>query len=807
MSTNLNDKTIQDDVYVEIDDEFEQIQTSLGMYISKTGTEGALHLLKEIVNNEFDEAVNPQALDTEFTVVFDEIEQSFSTTDNSRGIPFDQLVNVCTKKHTSTKFSRESDKMKDQAGRNGVGLVVTAACSKYFSMTSYRGDMMKTVEIKEGKIIEHEPKKLKKMQHGLAVKFIPSSKYLKGDVVLEPYMIQDYLRKMSYIMRKDIKIDYYEFAKDMPDKDYEAKKASTKIKYKRLGLASDINFMSQNLEFPPVELNTVSDDYDLEVAFSYDKTLDDMTIDSFCNYINTTEGGYHETVAQRAICDFFCREAKKLDATSKYEVSFEDCKKGLILVVNCRHKDPAFEGQHKSRVSNRDVLETGKKYLMDALNMYFGTNNALLRRIVSYLRTIAKIRLEAHKIKGISQKKPSTFLDENDIHLYYPLANRNYHGYTELIIAEGDSAAVAIDTARNTLYQAVFGVMGVVSNTHGMTSMQVMQKCQVFRNLVNILGCGIGKDFDIQKLRFSKIIIESDADADGNNITSLLLLFFVCHLPELVIQGKVYKALPPLLVLNEKSVRKWYKGSILLYSREEYYKVINSIISNNSQIAVEFDDDGSVEALKKERCQKWLMMNIDYITELERLEARAACDPLILEYVCWAELTTNGDQNKFKKLIEKKYPELEYDKDIKSIQGSYNKESVSLIVDKIFWKSAKKFMRILSMNSSIFIHVKNRNDDSDNYKKYTIAEFLYEMNDCYTVKINQRYKGIGEMDPEIIFATTLNPKVRKLIRFNMDNIDTAMDTFTLLHGNSNDMRQKRRDLLDNSEISYMDLDN
>lgn len=115
----MTNETIRDDQYVEIDDEFEQIRTALGMYISKLGTEGALHLIKELVNNEFDESVNPEALDTKFDVVFDEVEQSFMTVDYSRGIPFEKMVDVCMKKHTSTKFKRDDEKMKDQAGRNG----------------------------------------------------------------------------------------------------------------------------------------------------------------------------------------------------------------------------------------------------------------------------------------------------------------------------------------------------------------------------------------------------------------------------------------------------------------------------------------------------------------------------------------------------------------------------------------------------------------------------------------------------------------------------------------------------------------
>ena len=738
----MNDTTIRDDVYMEIDDEFEQIRTSLGMYISKEGTEGALHLIKEITNNEFDECVNPQALGTNFDIVFDEIEQSFSATDYSRGIPFDKMIDVCTKKHTSTKFIREGEKMKDQCGRNGVGLVVTAACSSYFSMTSYRGDSYKTIEFVNGELKEGKVTKLKNPKHGLCVKFIPSSKYLKGDVNLETYMIEDYLRKMSYIMRDDIKIKLYEFSKDMDKKDYEKGKPSTTIKYKRQGLSENVKYISSNLEFSPVEFGCVTEDFDIDVSFSYDKSLDETIVNSYCNYVNTTEGGNHETVALRAICDFFTREAKKLDPNSKYEIAFEDCKKGLIYCVNCRHINPAYEGQHKSRVSNADVLKNGKRELLDALYKYFSNNNALLRKIVAYLRTIAKIRLTAHKIKGIQPKKQTTFLDDNVIPMWYPLANRNYNGYCEIIIAEGDSAAIAIDNARNSMYQAIFGVMGVVSNTHGMTAVQVIAKCKVFSNLVTVLGCGIGKDFDITKLRYDKIIIEADADADGSNITSLILLFFVLYLPELILQGKVYKALPPLLKLEEKSVRKWYKGSIYLFSKEEYYDVINTIISENVELAIpESKTSKVVNPLKKKEAKKWLKLNAEYTSELTRLEARTACDPYILETVCYAKLIAKN-QNDFKKIIEKEYPEMRYDTHDNIFAGSYNGESVTLIIDSIFWRAAKKFMQVLDMNENLWIYAKNRNIANDKFKLYTIGEFLYSMEKTYNVSINQRFKGL-----------------------------------------------------------------
>ena len=732
---------IHDDEYVAIDNEFEQIRKALGMYISKLGTDGALHLIKELTNNEIDESVNPEALSKHFDIIFDEIEQSFSVTDYSRGIPFDKMVDVCTKKHTSTKFIREGEKMKDQCGRNGVGLVVTAACSSYFSMTSYRGDQSKTIEFFNGEMKEHKPVKLKKQQTGLSVKFIPSSEYLQGDVNLEPHMVEEYLRKISYILRDDIKITLYEFTKDMNKKDYEKKKPQTCIKYTRKGLSENVKYLSSTLEFAPVEVCAITDDFDLELSFSYDKTLDDTIVNSYCNYMNTTEGGNHEIVSQRAICDFFCREAKKLDPNAKYEVSFEDCKKGLIYAINCRHVDPAFEGQHKSRVSNSDVLREGKKVLTDALYKYFNSNNALLRRIISYLRTISKVRMEAHKIKGVTVKKQTTFLDDVDIPMWYPLADRNYTGYKEIIIAEGDSAAVAVDNARNSTFQAIFGVMGVVTNVHGMTVPQVLSKAKVFRNLVNILGCDIGPKFDITKLKYDKIIIETDADTDGSNITSLVLLFFVLFLPELILQGKVYKALPPLIKLDEKSVKRWYKGSIYLFSKEEYYDVIHNIIAENSMIALEEPNKrNSVVPLKKKELRSWLKVNAEYTSELKRLESRASCNTTILEFICYTKLNTKKT-SEFKKIIEKEFPEMSYDAGTGVFDGSYKGESVTLIIDDVFWRMAKGYMKVLDRNPTLFIFVKNKNDENDRYERHTIGEYLIKMDNSYQVRINQRFKG------------------------------------------------------------------
>ena len=212
----------------------------------------------------------------------------------------------------------------------------------------------------------------------------------------------------------------------------------------------------------------------------------------------------------------------------------------------------------------------------------------------------------------------------------------------------------------------------------------------------------------------------------------------------------------------------------------------------------------SVVPLKKKELRNWLKLNAEYTSELKRLESRASCNTTVLEFICYAKLNTNKT-SEFKKMIEKEFPEMAYDSGTGVFDGSYKGESITLIIDDVFWRMAKSFIKVLDKNPTLFLFVKNKNNDNDRYDKYTIGEYLIAMDNTYQVRINQRFKGLGESDPEILFATTLNPKLRKLIRFNIDDMKRTLEVFNLLH--SKKLAQQRREMLDASEISYMDLDN
>lgn len=314
-------------------------------------------------------------------------------------------------------------------------MTVCAALSDYMKVTSYRGNHYKVIEIVDGELIDHPIEKSKEFRTGTETTIVPSEKYL-GPINLTTDIIEDYIRNMSYILDADINVTLIG-EKNPEEKNPKKRKYFTHV-YNSQGLGAAVKYMSSSLEFPPVEAKFISDEYDISIAFSYDRTLDESNVASFCNYVITTEGGCHETIATRAICDYFSKEAKRQEPNAKYEVAFDDCKKGLVLAVNLEHITPKFEGQHKSRVSNNEIITDAKKGLYNAIYKIMNNNPQVMKKIIAYLRQIARARHESHKIKGVSVKKTTTFLEDAEIEKYFTVSNRNSTGYKELFLAEGD---------------------------------------------------------------------------------------------------------------------------------------------------------------------------------------------------------------------------------------------------------------------------------------------------------------------------------------------------------------------------------
>ena len=791
---------IKDDEYVYYENEYEQVRKFIGMYISYRGSKAALHLFKEIFNNALDECVNENSPADHIDIYFDEETLRIIVEDNGRGIPFEKLREVCTKKHTTTKEGRKFNV--ESAGENGVGLKVTAALSDFYQVTSYREKEYKTLTVMNGKdITESKPMKSKKEKTGLRVEFVPSEEYL-GKIHITADDLCEWLRCMSYICPEGITM-----------KLVSKKKKSEVIvsrTYKAEGLAEDVKYLGNELEFNPitVSFDQISEEdpmreFAINMAFSYDLTMDNETIDSYCNYIHTIENGTHVDGCESALCSFFVKAAQKLDPKSKYPVTFEDCKKGLILVVNCRAARPNFSGQVKERVGNEYMQTDSRKQMQKALDTYFISNQATLKRIIDYLRKMAKIRLASHSMKGLDAKKTQTWADEREVSTYIGLSDRNTKGYTELFICEGDSAGRHVANMVDHRYQAVYLLRGVIPNAFGMTTEKAM-KNDVLRNLVKILGCGIGKDFNISNLRFHKIIILSDEDIDGHNITSLLCAFFAVHLPQIIVEERLYKAVPPLYLLKDNNKNSFIKGNKYIFDKHQYNDIYDKAVADNVDMIL-LPDSGEEIHLSKKEAYGWMRTNLQYLYYLENMVKKSAAPLYIVEVVCWMYLTSEGNEKKFKKLIEKAFPECKFDIREHSLRGAYNKEDITLIVDNIFLKNASRLFDIMKENPSLMLRFKNRSSKTAEYTTLTTGQFLKVVSTKYSPDIDQRFKGLGEMDGELLFVSTLNPAIRKLYKITMHSAERAIMQISNLHGKEN--AEFRKQLVYDGQYTIEDIDN
>lgn len=793
------DAVIKDDEYVYYENEYEQVRKFIGMYISYRGTKAALHLFKEIFNNALDECVNENSPADHIEIYFDEETMRIIIEDNGRGIPFEKLYEVCTKKHTTTKEGRKFNV--ESAGENGVGLKVTAALSDYYQVTSYRGNEYMTLTVLNGKDIKQSKvMKLKKPQTGFKVEFIPSEEYL-GKIHLTSDDICDWMRCMSYICPEGITM-----------KLVSKKKGSDVILsrvYKAEGLAEDVKYLGNELEFAPIQVgfDQISEEdpmkeFAINMCFSYDLTMDEEVIDSYCNYVHTIENGTHVDGCESALCSYFVKSAQKLDPKSKYPVTFEDCKKGLILVVNCRAARPNFSGQVKERVGNEYMQTDSRKQMQKSLDHYFTSNQAALKKIIDYLRKMAKIRLASHSMKGLDGKKTQTWADEREVSTYIGLSDRNTKGYTELFICEGDSAGRHVANMVDHRYQAVYLLRGVIPNAFQM-SLEKAMKNDVLRNLVKILGCGIGKEFNIQNLRFNKIIILSDEDIDGHNITSLLCAFFAVHLPQIIVEERLYKAVPPLYLLKDNNKNSFIKGNKYIFDKHQYNDIYDKAVADNVEITL-VTDDGDV-VLSKKDAYAWMRHNLQYLYFLENLVKKSAAPLFIVEVVCWEYLASNGNEKDFKKKIEKQLDECKYSIQEHSLRGAYNKEEITLIVDDIFFKNAARLLEIMRENPSLYVKFRNRSSKNSDFMQVTTGQFLKIVSAKYSPDIDQRFKGLGEMDGELLFVSTLNPAVRKLYKITMHSAERAIAQISNLHGKEN--AEFRKTLVYDGNYTIEDIDN
>lgn len=781
----------EDDNIMHFESDIEKIQNTPAQYISYMRDKGALHLAKEIINNMIDECISPKSPGNYITVYLDEVENTLICSDNGRGLPFDKMELVCTTLQSGSKFTRDGSGT--SAGQNGVGLCAVNAMSDAFSITSFRYGERADISFERGQPKEKlKITKTKEKENGTIFSFKPSEFYLNGPCPIKSKELVLWIEKLIHQVPHDITLKLSIRKK--------GKEAEVIKEYRnKNGLYDFIMGKLTNPAVDPVHFlnDTHIIEHDkgkdterflgIEIAFSYEPGKEYVN-DSFCNFVNTVEGGCHVDAAKSAVTTFLAkktRESLSEAEAKKLDISVKDATDGLHLMITVATDcHPQFTGQTKEKVGNDNLYAPIKDLTLEGLEKYFIKNPKILNKIISIVKLNAKARLQMDKAKKSVLKTETGALSDHKIAKLLTCNNRGKE-YKEIFLVEGDSARGSFEDMRDDNTQAAFSMKGVPLNTYG-KSVQRMLLNDEIKQMVTAFGCNIGDKFDIKKLKYNKIIILTDSDVDGSRICSLLCLFFVMHMPQIIEEGLLYRALPPLYTVRVDGKKVYVR------SKAEFVELTEEKISKVYTIALNGNN------LARKDLMHLLLINRQYKEEIDRVADKLPLHPEIVEFIC----RYYGDRN-FVALLNKRFPELEYIPSGDVIEGVYDGQYQTVILDDVTIAQFKNVKKCIHNDNKGVIDYEVIDKKTKEVTKVTLYQF-FKMIEKYEPKIEKRFKGLGELKAEELWETTLNPTNRTLLRFTMDDALDEADKFKVLHGPESETKKL---LMKGFKINKDDLDN
>ena len=523
----------------------EAVRVRPGMYIGSVSTKGLNHLIYEIVDNAVDEHLAGYCSEIH---VYLEKDGSVTVEDNGRGIPVDLHEKgisaerlVFTTLHAGGKF--DDSAYKTSGGLHGVGSSVVNALSVWMKVRIRRGGHIyedayergiPTVELQNGLL----PVVGKSKDTGTSIRFMPDDEIF-DHTVFKAEEVKNRLHETAYLNP----------ALTICFEDRRGSEPESIIYHEPEGIVGFVKSINRNKDtvHEVIYVKGESDGITVEAAFQYVNEFHENVM-GFCNNIFNAEGGTHLTGFKTIFTTVINSYARQLNILKEKDANFPgpDVRNGMTAVVSIKHPDPRFEGQTKTKLDNQDAAKVVSKVVGDEITRYFDRNLETLKSIIGCAEKAAKIRKTEEKAKTNMLTKQKFSFDSNG-----KLANCESRDASkcEIFIVEGDSAGGSAKMARNRLYQAIMPIRGKILNVEKASIDKVLANAEI-KTMINAFGCGFsegyGNDFDITKLRYDKIIIMADADVDGAHICTLLLTLFYRFMPELIMEGHVYIAMPPL---------------------------------------------------------------------------------------------------------------------------------------------------------------------------------------------------------------------------------------------------------------------
>ncbi len=535
----------------------EAVRKRPGMYIGSVTRKGLNHLIYEIVDNAVDEHLAGYCTRIHVTL---ERDGSCTVKDNGRGLPVDLHEKgisaerlVLTTLHAGGKFDNSA--YKTSGGLHGVGSSVVNALSEYLDIKVSRDGYVHHDRYQRGiPVVELEngllPKLGRTKETGTCVNFLPDGEIFEK-TRFSSTEVKSRLHETAYL-NPELTIVFEDLRGEEP----------VHLEYHEpdgiIGYIRDLNHNAEALH-EPVYLKGEAEGIQVEVAFQFTTEFRENVL-GFCNNIYNAEGGTHLTGFKTTFTTVMNTYAREIGVLKEKDANFTgaDIRNGMTAVVSIKHPDPRFEGQTKTKLDNQDAARAAGKVVGEKMVLYFDRNLEVLKTILSCAEKAAKIRKTEERAKTNLLTKQKYSFDSNG-----KLANceKKDPSMCEIFIVEGDSAGGSAKTARDRNYQAILPIRGKILNVEKATIDKVLANAEI-KTMINAFGCGFsegyGNDFDISKLRYDKIVIMADADVDGAHISTLLLTLFYRFMPELIYEGHVYIAMPPLYKVMPKKGAEEY---------------------------------------------------------------------------------------------------------------------------------------------------------------------------------------------------------------------------------------------------------
>lgn len=785
----------------------EAVRKRPAMYVGSTSTSGLHQLVYEVVDNAVDESLAGFCAEVNVTIHLD---GSATIVDDGRGIPVDMHETegisaaevVLTKLHAGGKF--ENSAYKVSGGLHGVGVSCVNALSEWLKLEIRRDGKVYTQKYKRGN--PEAPLKATGTsdKSGTKVTFKPDLEIFdSGDFSFDT--LSQRLRELSFL-NKGLKITI---------EDERAKDKCHEFKYDG-GIISFVEYLNKRkapLHPKPVYFESERDGVIVEVALQWNEGYKE-TIFSFANNINTRDGGTHLSGLRSALTRTLNQHANKKDLYKKLKGTpeGEDIREGLTAVISVKLPNPQFEGQTKGKLGNSEVEGIVKQIVNDQLGDFLERNPPVANKIVGKIVEAACAREAARAARNLVRRKSA--LEASTLPGKLADCQERKPESSELYIVEGDSAGGSAKSGRDRRFQAILPLKGKILNVEKARFDKMLASDEI-RTIITALGTGIGeKDFDIEKLRYHRVILLADADVDGAHIRTLLLTFFYRQMPQLVERGYLYIGQPPLYRVKKGKKEQYLKNDAAL---EDYLIDLGVEDISVAGKGLEKPIAGKVLAKLTKK-----MIRYGQVLDLVRrrmdprvVDAVVAAGGLDLSKKKKARLDTALDE--IAALIETRHPDVDdfkvdatEDKECDAMKVVYETTYTGFprktVIDAEFLVSAD-FKELTNLFEE-FKLLGKAPYKIDHGGETTSADSIEELKEYILIEGRrgqdiQRYKGLGEMNPGQLWTTTLNPENRTLLQVHVDDAVEADAIFTVLMG---DQVEPRREFIETNALSVRNLD-